>query len=265
MSVNAHSIAGVYHGRRLRIEASPNEEGNLTVAATLGCQIDGADTPCELHLSNRGKGYELTWLQQSSKKPLEFHIDFFATLKQWKSFPIAKQGGLNQAVGKKSKQILDATGGWGDDAWLLALQGYAVNVCEREPLMALLLAEAFERVHRQLQAHELPIQVPKVIAQNSIEFLGSLSRQGDSSIDCVYLDPMFPPKRKKSAVANKKMQLLQWLLDEDLDSTELLQAARNTNTKRVVVKRPAHATPLLEPVSERFSSKLIHYDLYLDT
>ena len=80
--------------------------------------------------------------------------------------------------------------------------------------------------------------------------------------DCVYLDPMYPPKRKKSAIANKNMQFLQWLLKPDLDSLPLLKAALDSNS-RVVVKRPIYADPLLASPQQRFSSKLVHYDVYL--
>ena len=36
--------------------------------------------------------------------------------------------------------------------------------------------------------------------------------------DCAYFDPMFPPKRKKSAKSNKQMQFAQTLLQGDPDA-----------------------------------------------
>ena len=60
----------------------------------------------------------------------------------------------------------------------------------------------------------------------------------------VYLDPMFPHRRKK-ALVKKEMQLLQQLLGEDLDSADLLSAALDTARERVVVKRPRTALPLV--------------------
>ena len=68
-----------------------------------------------------------------------------------------------------------------------------------------------------------------------------------------YLDPMFPPRTKSSAV-KKKMQLLQGLLGEGSEDADqegrveeeraLLHVALALAQRRVVVKRPIHAPPL---------------------
>jgi len=77
---------------------------------------------------------------------------------------------------------------------------------------------------------------------------------------------MFPAKKKKSAASNKNMQLLQWLAGPDLDADELIEAAVEF-FPRVAVKRPDYAEPLAEAVigrpSVQFSSKLVHYDVYV--
>ena len=54
--------------------------------------------------------------------------------------------------------------------------------------------------------------------------------------DVVYLDPMFPARRK-SAKVKKDMAALQELLGHQSDGSELLQHAKSLATKRVVVKR----------------------------
>ena len=77
------------------------------------------------------------------------------------------------------------------------------------------------------------------------------------------------------------MRLLQWLVGPDADAIDLLVSALKSGFKRIVVKRPTHARPLgqqdtldishsgsLEHENsplpdQRFSSKLIHYDVYL--
>jgi len=84
--------------------------------------------------------------------------------------------------------------------------------------------------------------------------------------DVVYLDPMFPPRKKKSSAVKKDMQMLHSLLgtaesiipnnnlndDPDLsadvarmkEEQAILLAAHGAATRRVVVKRPVRAEPL---------------------
>ncbi len=222
----------------------------------------------KLHLSvKQGERLQLHWHQGDDlarnkriPKPLSFELCFESQLKSIKSFPVPKQGAFNQALGRKTKIVLDATGGWGNDAILMAIQGYQVLVQERHPLMALLLADAFDRFKLAVAKEAYPIVAPSVMLVNSVAAWPDY----DLPIDCVYLDPMFPPKRKKSAATNKQMQLLQWLLGEDQDADALLQTTLKNGVPRVSVKRPDYAEPLLRNPDQQFSSKLVHYDVYLN-
>ena len=94
---------------------------------------------------------------------------------------------------------------------------------------------------------------------NAIDILVTL----DVKPDCVYIDPMFPPKRKKSALAKKSMTVLRDLLGNDEDKEALFAQAYQAATKRVVVKSPHHAEPLAGKPNESFSGKLLRYDVYL--
>ena len=78
--------------------------------------------------------------------------------------------------------------------------------------------------------------------------------------DVCYLDPMFPPRKKKSSAVKKDMAMLHSLLgtavavneggeDDDThgriyEEQALLLAAYNSAQRRVVVKRPISALPL---------------------
>lgn len=220
-----------------------------------------------LLLEQTEQGLSLTWnspLKSGNTpakrvKPLHYHIDVNKWVAQLRSFPAPKQGAFNQALGKKSKYIIDATGGWGGDAMLMCLQGYEVLIIERQPIMALLLNDAMQRLEKTAWAQHNNVVVPTVINMDAIEYF----TQALNGVDCVYLDPMFPPKKKKSAATNKHMQLLQWLVGEDPDARLLLQAAQNAKAPRIAVKRPDYAEPLQQPLSTQFSSKLVHYDVYL--
>jgi 16S rRNA (guanine1516-N2)-methyltransferase len=85
-------------------------------------------------------------------------------------------------------------------------------------------------------------------------------------VDVIYLDPMFPPRRKSAAV-RKEMALFHSLLARTLDPQDadaLLLWALRQDTARVVVKRPAKAPCLAakEP-SHTISGKAVRYDVYV--
>ncbi len=208
------------------------------------------------------KGLVLTWFKPDTKKPLLFNLSFVQALAKLKSFPAAKQGAFNQALGKKTQTVLDVTGGWGGDAMLMATQGYAVHVMERNPLMALLLSDAFNRLAAVAGEFNDVFITPTVHFANSIEAVQAVFNDLEAAHCCAYLDPMFPPKRKKSAAVNKHMQLLQALVGQDVDAPQLLQSVLACGVKRAAVKRPDYAQPLLDQPSQQFSSKLVHYDVY---
>ncbi|MFT6033459.1 MAG: 16S rRNA (guanine1516-N2)-methyltransferase [Arenicella sp.] len=234
-----------------------------SVLAKLVALCPPTDRPIEpliltdIELSKDTNGLNLRW-NIADQKSLKFHLDFVKSVKQIRSFPAPKQGAFNQALGKKSVSIIDATGGWAGDAMLMCLQGYRVTVIERLPLMAALIEEAFLRLAKSEYAANNPICIPTVVWGNAADHLDDLKGEAD----CVYLDPMFPPKRKKKAASNKQMQLLRWLAGADSDAAELAVLAKQ-HFPRLAVKRPDYAEPLIGKPTIQFSSKLVHYDVYL--
>lgn len=235
-------------------------------------QTNEVEEQAQLRLTSTSQGIQVEWFEQNTgrrkAKPLKFHIDINKVFSSHKTFPAPKQGALNQALGKKTKRVIDATAGWGGDALLMCSQGYQVTLIERNPIMALLLKDAMQRLQNTQWAEQNSIFVPQIVEGDAITVLA----KGEIEADCVYLDPMFPAKKKQSAAVKKNMQLLQWLVGNDEDANDLVQAAKNGGYARFTVKRPHHAEPLsgvndnkkMVP-NERFSSKLVHYDVYLNT
>jgi 16S rRNA (guanine1516-N2)-methyltransferase len=176
-----------------------------------------------------------------------------------RSWPAPKQGPLAQALGRKTKTVIDATTGWGQDALHIFRMGYELTCLERSPVMAELLADGFKRLTELDWMQRLGLVPPRLIQGNAIAILANL----DSNPDCVYLDPMFPPKRKKSALAKKSMMVLRDLLGDDEDKEQLFEAAFKAAGKRVVVKSPEYAEPLGGKPNESFRGKLLRYDIYL--
>jgi 16S rRNA (guanine1516-N2)-methyltransferase len=176
-----------------------------------------------------------------------------------RSWPIAKTGALAQALGRKTKTVVDATAGWGQDSLAMFRMGYDVLSIERSPIMAELLADGFSRLSKLDWMQQLNLSPPKLIQGNAIDILNNLPDQPD----CIYLDPMFPPKRKKSALAKKAIVVLRDLVGDDMDKEQLFATAFKTAGKRVVVKSPDYAEPLGGKPSESFHGKLLRYDVYL--
>jgi len=176
-----------------------------------------------------------------------------------RSWPAPKQDALAQALGRKTKTIIDATTGWGQDSLHIFRMGYNLLCIERSPVMAELLSDGFNRLLAEDWMQTLKLQPPQLLRGNAIELLQAL----DAPPDCIYLDPMFPPKRKKSALAKKSMVVLRELLGDDQDKELLFEAALQATARRVVVKNPDYAEPLGGKPSESYQGKLLRYDVYL--
>ena len=176
-----------------------------------------------------------------------------------RSWPAPKQDALAHALGRKTKTVVDATTGWGQDSLHIFRMGYELICIERSPVMVELLADGFNRLAQLDWMQNLQLQSPKLIKGNAIDLMATL----DSPPDCIYLDPMFPPKRKKSALAKKSMVVLRDLLGDDQDKEELFEAAVKATGKKVVVKSPDYAEPLGGKPSESYHGKLLRYDVYL--
>lgn len=175
------------------------------------------------------------------------------------SYPAPKKDLLAQAIGKKTKTVLDATTGWAQDSLALFRMGYEVQCIERSPVMAELIQDGFSRLAQKEWVLNRQLQPPRLLVGNAIELLAGLSE----APECIYLDPMFPPKRKQTAATRKSMAILRDILGDDLDRADLFAAAWQAAAKRVVVKSPDYAEPLGGKPSESYQGKLLRYDVYL--
>jgi len=166
----------------------------------------------------------------------------------------ARKGLLAQAVGPRSNHVVDATAGWGGDSVLLYEMGYVVTAMERHSLIAAMLQAGFSR----LSAKNLP--TPKVVAGDARRLLREISPPPD----CVYMDPMFPPKKKATALPRRSLLLLRELVGDDDDVETLFETALAV-CRRVVVKRPDDGAPLGRRPDTSFGGKLVRYDVYFST
>lgn len=169
---------------------------------------------------------------------------------------LSRRQPLARAFGKKTRVIIDATAGYGQDALLLALMGFSVTAIERSAVMSVLVQDGLRRLAEK--GINVTPRLRLIHGDSRALLSGILPRP-----DAIYLDPMFPPKRRKSTAVKKEMRALRELVGDDPDAPELLELSRGLARDRVVVKRPDHASPLAPDPSMSFAGKLVRYDVYL--
>ncbi|WP_370515973.1 class I SAM-dependent methyltransferase [Pantoea sp. Mhis] len=153
---------------------------------------------------------------------------------------------LVKAIGIKRNylpNVIDATGGLGRDAFILASMGCHVIMMERNLIVASLLYDGLKRGYSNIIiGHWLRerLSLLHTVSQYSLSKMIRTS----TDVDVVYLDPMYPNTGKKHALVKKEMRILQLLVGEDKDADTLLELARTLAKQRVVVKRPQYAPPL---------------------
>lgn len=170
-----------------------------------------------------------------------------------------------QAVRGRSREplsILDATAGLGRDAFVLAARGFQVQMLEREPVLAALLADGLARAAADAELAEIAARL-QLMQGDAVAYCRALS--AEQRPDVVYLDPMFPPSQK-SALVKKEMRLLQQLLHAgERDTLSLLESARVAARLRVVVKRALRSPPLADRApSYSVSGKAVRFDVYVN-
>lgn len=167
---------------------------------------------------------------------------------------------LARAVGLKGGSpltVVDATGGLGRDAFVLASLGATLYVIERHPVVYELLRDGWRRAMDNEGTARAAGRMTLVHA-DAAAWLAALDRGADA----VYLDPMYPPEAKGGEV-KKGIRSLQRLIGPQADAGKLFAAARAAAPRRLVVKRPRRAPPL-EPDLPHFSIEGRHtrFDVY---
>jgi 16S rRNA (guanine1516-N2)-methyltransferase len=243
----------------VRIEAlTPEYSGRaVALADTLGLPLAGdADFALQLGLA----GLQLQELGPEASGPVR--VDFLEGAVAHRRLHgggsgqmIAKAVGIQPGI---RPVVLDATAGLGRDAFLLAQLGCAVTLIERHPLIGVLLTDGLERALDDPEVGAIIARMQLRLG-NAVELLKAWS---DEAPQVIYLDPMFP-HRDKSSLVKKEMRVFRPLVGADDDAPQLLQAALELATHRVVVKRPRKA-PNIEgkPPGYVLEGKSSRYDIY---
>jgi len=177
-----------------------------------------------------------------------------------------RRGGHNEPLGKavgigrrEGLKLIDATAGLGRDSFVLADLGCDVTMLECSAIAFALLRDGIQRARQ----NEDP-WLCEVAERMHLHHADSIAWLADNveEFDVVYLDPMFP-SRKKSARVKKEMWLFQQLIGHRPGEGDLLEQALQTAQWRVVVKRPAKAPSLAGPRPHHaITGKTVRFDVY---
>jgi 16S rRNA (guanine1516-N2)-methyltransferase len=246
----AVTIEGDRAELRLRAE-------RLAERLSLPLHLGDATAEAALLLTVTAEGLELRDGRAPRTKGV--HADFTSIDLRIGAGNLSRRQPLARAIGRAAKTVLDATAGLGHDAALLALMGYVVTAVERSPIIGAVLEDGLECALADQRYREALGGRLRVIVGDARDIM----RAVDEPPDAVYVDPMFPPKRKASALAKKAARLLRLVVGDDADAAELVDAALDRAVRRVVVKRPTHAPPLRPDPVVSFAGKLVRYDVYV--
>ena len=254
-----HNLVVIYQNQTLYEQAK-------TLGQQLDCPVmENAPEDCLLALVLEEDGLSLT--RPNEKKLGALKVDFADGALTWRR---NHGGGTGQAVAKaiglknkKRLKVLDATAGTGTDAFVLAALGCNVQLIERHPIVAALLADALHRASLEEDVHDITANM-KLHHGSSIDYM---HQQTENCFDVVYLDPMFPKSEKsgKNAQVKKSMQYFRDMVGKDEDADDLLAPALKLAKYRVVVKRP-RKSPFLNDQKPTLSQegKANRFDIYVN-
>ena len=206
----------------------------------------GGDGSCRFILEVGRSGLSLQDQSRPEMRPLR--LDAVGMKRRFSGRDI-----LARSIGRRCRSVVDATAGFGRDAFHLFNLGKRVIAIERSPVVAVMLADAIDRL------------VPSA-RSTLFQLICDDARVGFSRCDppdVIYLDPMFPDRQGRSALAGKELQILRALVGDDEDAGSLLRVARSIALQRVVVKRPVWADPLAPAPDLEYRGRAIRYDAYL--
>ena len=175
-----------------------------------------------------------------------------------------RHGGQNELLGKavgvkrdRHPTVFDATGGLGRDAFVLADLGCRVTLYEQTPALAWLLRDAISCA--QVSRYE----GVRDAAERMTVHVGNSEAQSLGAATVIYMDPMFP-ERKKAAAVKKEAMMLQHLSAANDGGESLMNWAWQQAVDRIVVKRPVKAPVLGErKVSFALSGKSVRFDVFV--
>lgn len=219
-----------------------------------------------LNLLNCEKGIEAHFYKDSQLYKVPLHWNEPKFLQRFKK-GLSKKELFSKALHLKTADspvtVFDMTGGFATDSLMMARMEFEVVIFEESAFLFDLLAW---NLRSGFLDTELNVYLKNIKNVHWGDSTLLVQQQVESSgvPQVIYLDPMFPDKRKKS-LAPKEMQLLQLFLNHsDLEdkAQHLLDIGLDIGSKKVVLKRPLKSPTLSPKPTHQFEGKTIRYDIY---
>ena len=192
-------------------------------------------------------GQKLTYFwPERAVKPIFFDFDEWIQVLNRTGY---KNSLLLRAVGKKAELVIDSTTGTARDSLTLLLGGHRVQSWERDPVVYLLLLDAFHQMQNDL--------IDKSLWELK---LGNVFKT-ETKAAVLYYDPMFD-RSGKTALARKEMMLFHQILKADEEDEKDLADWMRKNVKRLIVKRPLKGEVFPLSVTAQFKGKSVRFDLH---
>ncbi|CAL4324601.1 class I SAM-dependent methyltransferase [Buchnera aphidicola] len=198
--------------------------------------------------NNANKNIKNIWIDFNHKKMKSYQDD--SKIKIIKAIGIKKKPFLN---------VIDATAGLGKDSFMMFSYGCTITMIENNPILSILIYDGLKRSYNDPIIGNIIKKKMKHINHSSIN-IQSLNLQKP---DVIYLDPMFPRKKKKS-LPKKHMNTIQNLVKKDSDTQLLFNACKNFAKNRIVVKRKKNFKIISKnKPNYMIYSKKYRFDVYL--
>ncbi len=193
----------------------------------------------------------------SSQKPLS--LSFFSPkfLRRLKSASKNSEL-LAKAIGtRQGLKVVDCTAGLGREGFLLAHLGCDVTLIERSKVIYTLLLDALNWASFDPDLKKVVDRI-SLYQSDAKEYLCQ-----HSYWDVIYIDPMFPDK-KKTSLPKGDMQYLQRFLSKEKNDVSLLKSAFRCKFRRLVVKRPLKTRDKeIRKADRSIQNDKIRFDIYL--
>ncbi len=257
MCKTTNELGSVHHNPPLEVIVHSELDAHHIAAAELSGLYPNKFGDAKIAVYFNKEGVELRSTQKPKQKG--FRVNFLEIDRRTGAGNLSRKQPLPKAIGQSTESVLDLTAGFCSDAFRLSMMGYKVTALERSPIIAALVEDGIRRAKEDRKFWK------EFGARFNFIRGDVLNGNNPEPHEVVYLDPMFPPKRKKSALPPGRIQLIQSLVgfDNYKETLELFNHASKIAIKKIVLKRPTYAQEFNKKPTHVFKGKLVRYEVYL--